>query len=344
MRCFGAEIECKVSVAKKPIHSGKPTVCNVGNMFIAVTPAAGGPPLSIKPVRPTKGVSVEEAEWEDAAYRREHLKIRRQLLSFAGGVVELTEDLAHEASLLCIAMFMRAYRTTEIDWKPVDVSAAASKHNLGGAAAHVAYDCWNTPSMMAIKIVVKLEAAPSAVGSVLDAQESRTMWDPQCIASEVVMPLKVRDPAITAHLYRLEVQFSQQKDAPTVDFSMLHASTINESTGGYVHVSRSVVHNKVPASAAGNVVRGVALPRGFHVAADPDGGNGSEATYLVTVEKEVMKQMLGDDLPIESFLEGSLAMFEKLGKAANNPKEEITSRYNERIKSMASAWEELGNL
>ena len=158
VRCFGAELECKVRVAKKPISSGKQTMCNAGNMIIAVTPADGAAPLTIRSIVPTKGVVVEEAEWEDAATRREQLKTRRQLLSFVGGEVELTEDLVAEASLLCIAMFMRVYKSSSLDWRAIDVTAAAAAFNIPGATAYLADNCWNSPSLMAIKIVGKLKA------------------------------------------------------------------------------------------------------------------------------------------------------------------------------------------
>jgi len=338
VRCFGTELECKVNVAKKPISSGKQTMCNAGNMIIAVTPAKESPPLTITEIMPTKGVAEEEAEGEDAGLRREQLKTRRQLLSFVGGVVELTEDLVPEASLLCIAMFMRAYRSSGVDWRPVDVSKAAVAFDVEGAKAYVSNSCWNIPSLMAIKIVCKLKAPPSAIAAILDDPKSgsRKTWDLQCVAHDVIMPLETNDPAMKAYLYRLEMKFSEKLGVPNVDFSMLHASTVNEATGGYVHVSRSVSHERVPSSATGKVVRGVALPSGWHIAADPDEGGGSEATYLVTVEKNAMKKIIGD-VPIETVVQGYLGTFAKLSKLALNPKEEVKSRYNERIMAMACA-------
>lgn len=203
---------------------------------------------------------------------------------------------------------------------------------------YVSNSCWNIPSLMAIKIVCKLKAPPSAIAAILDDPKSgsRKTWDLQCVAHDVIMPLETNDPAMKAYLYRLEMKFSEKLGVPNVDFSMLHASTVNEATGGYVHVSRSVSHERVPSSATGKVVRGVALPSGWHIAADPDKGGGSEATYLVTVEKNAMKKIIGD-VPIETVVQGYLGTFAKLSKLALNPKEEVKSRYNERIMAMACA-------
>jgi hypothetical protein len=46
-----------------------------------------------------------------------------------------------------------------------------------------------------------------------------------------VQELNTNDPAIHAHLQRLVMRFSA--GGPTVDFALLHASTINKGNGGY---------------------------------------------------------------------------------------------------------------
>lgn len=262
------------------------------------------------------------------------MKRRRQLLSFVGGVVELTEDVVSEASLLCIAMFMRVYRSTGIHWEPVDVSAEAASMLPLGAAAHVANQCWNSPSLMAIKIVAHVAAEPSKIAAVLDDAGSRPSWDVLCVADNVVMPLETNDPARTAYLLRLEMQFSKAPGAPKVDFSLMHTSAINQATGGYVHASRSVLHDKVPESAHSGSVRGVALPSGWHVAAPSAGSSsGSEITYVATFERAALDAILGG-ASISAVVQGFYASISKLGAVAEKPAEGVQSRYNERILAM----------
>lgn len=300
-RCFGSEVEVAVTVTKQRVGGAERIRINQGFLHFGigiVNPVEDGgsvgrpailPHPAIAPVVPDNGCAM----WSAAARRRRLLRLRRQLLSFTGGPLDLGSgseagQLIEEAAFLSVMSFRRSLESAELEWTELPSPRAARAEYGRPMAVAQAKRCWGT-SIQAVRITATLKASPAALYRILHDITRWPAWDPGCASCDLLTPARTVDrpgtESLSAVLASVALQFG--KTDPSVRLRLLRAEAFSEESGTFVLASRSVATPEalVPSRDESPSQPFRVQPSGWHLAPTTGIGEGSVLTFLIMLDE-----------------------------------------------------------